>query len=53
MNPHVKENVRYPSNKATEIDCLERIAHFCGEKFENPINAKDGFLEPPLRYIDN
>ncbi len=53
MNPHVKEYVGCPSNETTEIDRLERISHFFGKKPEKPVNTKDGFLEPSLRYIDN
>jgi len=53
MNPHVKEYMGYPSNETAEIDCLERISHFFGKKSETPVNAKDGFIEPSLGYIDN
>ena len=53
MGPHVKENMREPSKKATEVNGLERIPHLFGKKLEKPINAKDGFLELPLHYINN
>ena len=53
MNPHVKENMRYSSNEATEIDRLDRISDFFRKKPEKPINNKYGFIEPSLGYIDH
>ena len=53
MNPHVKEYVGYSSNERTEINSFERIPQFFGKKPEKPVNARDGFLEPSLRYINN
>jgi hypothetical protein len=53
MNPHVKEYMGYPSNETTEINRLERIFHLFGKKPENPIDTKDGFLDPSLRHINN
>jgi hypothetical protein len=53
MSPHIKEYVRYSSNETTEINRLERISHFFGEKPEKPINPEDGFIEPSLRCINN
>ena len=53
MSPHVKENMREPSKKATEVNGFERIPHLFRKKLEKPINAKDGFLEAPLSYIND
>ena len=53
MDPHVKEDMRYSSDETGEIDRFERISHFFGKKPEKPINTRDGFLEPSLRYINN
>jgi hypothetical protein len=53
MNPHVKENMRYSSNETTEIDRLDRISDFFGKKPEEPINTKDGFIEPSLGDINH
>ena len=53
MSPHVKENMREPSKKATEVNGSERIRYLFGKELEEPINAKDGFLEAPLSYIND
>jgi hypothetical protein len=53
VTPHVKEDVRQPTDEATEINRLERILHLFGEKPEKVVNTEDGFAEPSLRYINN
>jgi hypothetical protein len=53
VNFHESTCQRYPSNETTEINRLERIFHLFGKKPENPIDTKDGFLDPSLRHINN
>ena len=53
VSQHVNENMREPSKKATEVNGFERIPHLFGKELEKPINAKDGFLEAPLSYIND
>ena len=53
MSPHVEENVREPSEKATEVNGFERIPHLFGKELEKSINAKDGFLQASLSYIND
>ena len=53
MDPHVEEDVGCSSDKAIEVDRLERISHFLGVEPEKPVNADDGLLESCLHRIDN
>ena len=53
MTPHIKEDVRRPTDEAAEINLLERIFYLFWEKPEKVVNTKDGFTELSLPYINN
>jgi len=52
MSPHIKENMRNPSNDAAEINRPERIHDFLRIKPEKPINSKNGSFKPSLHSVD-
>jgi len=53
MTPHIKEDVRRPTDETAEINLLERIFYLFWEKPEKVVNTKDGFTELSLPYINN
>jgi len=51
VSPHIRENVRNPSEEAAEVDRFERIPDFLRVKLEKPVNPKSGSFKPYLHGV--